>query len=184
MISWRHSLPEMDPPERPEGHDPVGSGIESFQLWRISGESCPEGMIPIRRTTEKRTYPDARHFATSAETPQFSNNNRTPACAHASNVEERNAQCRHISHSFMSKKSPYARPSHITVCLEDLNYRMQGIDTLPARSLIQRNLLKSLFHQKRCWNRIDTFARSPIKDFSVIRTFKCTGEGTRSLGSC
>ncbi|KAJ8643308.1 hypothetical protein MRB53_005056 [Persea americana] len=42
----------------------------------------------------------------------------------------------------MSKKSLYARPSHITVCLEDLNYRMQGIDTLPARSLIQRNLLK------------------------------------------
>ncbi|KAJ8635163.1 hypothetical protein MRB53_009430 [Persea americana] len=104
--------------------------------------------------------------------------------AHASNVEERNAQCRHISHSFMSKKSPYAKPSHITVCLEDLNYRMQGIDTLPARSLIQRNLLKSLFHQKHCWNRIDTFARSPIKDFSVIRTFKCIGEGTRSLGSC
>ncbi|KAJ8623079.1 hypothetical protein MRB53_031608 [Persea americana] len=43
----------MDPPERPKGHDPVGSEIESFQLWRISGESCPEGTIPIRRTTEK-----------------------------------------------------------------------------------------------------------------------------------
>ncbi|KAJ8639953.1 hypothetical protein MRB53_016647 [Persea americana] len=114
-----YDISSMDPPERPEGHDPVGSGIESFQLWRISGESCPEGMIPIRRTTEKRTYPDARHFATSAETPQFSNNNRTPACAHASNVEERNAQCRHISHSFMSKKSPYARPSHITAFVPD-----------------------------------------------------------------
>ncbi|RWR74242.1 type IV inositol polyphosphate 5-phosphatase 11 [Cinnamomum micranthum f. kanehirae] len=64
--------------------------------------------------------------------------------AHASNVEERNAQCRRISHSFMSKKSPYARPSHITVWLGDLNYRIQGIDTLPVRSLIQRNLLKML----------------------------------------
>lgn len=31
----------------------MGSEIESFQLWRISGESCPEGTIPIRRTTEK-----------------------------------------------------------------------------------------------------------------------------------
>ncbi|XXG85336.1 hypothetical protein AAC387_Pa11g0430 [Persea americana] len=37
---------------------------------------------------------------------------------------------------------------------------------------------------KRCWNRIDTFTRSPIKDFSMIRTFRCTGEGTGSLGSC
>lgn len=43
----------MDPPERPKGHDPMGSEIESFQLWRISGESCPEGTIPIRRTMEK-----------------------------------------------------------------------------------------------------------------------------------
>lgn len=62
--------------------------------------------------------------------------------AHASNVEERNAQFRQICHSLMSKKNPYARPSHITVWLGDLNYRIQGIDTLPARSLIQRNHLK------------------------------------------
>lgn len=26
---------------------------ESFQLWAESGESCPEGTVPIRRTTEK-----------------------------------------------------------------------------------------------------------------------------------
>lgn len=26
---------------------------ENFQLWRSSGESCPEGTIPIRRTTEE-----------------------------------------------------------------------------------------------------------------------------------
>lgn len=25
---------------------------ETFQLWRDSGESCPEGTIPIRRATE------------------------------------------------------------------------------------------------------------------------------------
>lgn len=31
----------------------MGSGIESFQLWRISGESCPEGTVPIRRTLEE-----------------------------------------------------------------------------------------------------------------------------------
>ncbi|XP_077244235.1 protein neprosin-like [Tasmannia lanceolata] len=42
----------LDPPERPKGHDPTGSTTDSYQLWRISGESCPEGTIPIRRTTE------------------------------------------------------------------------------------------------------------------------------------
>lgn len=26
---------------------------KSFQLWAESGESCPEGTVPIRRTTEK-----------------------------------------------------------------------------------------------------------------------------------
>lgn len=26
---------------------------ESLQLWTVSGESCPEGTVPIRRTTEK-----------------------------------------------------------------------------------------------------------------------------------
>ncbi|KAJ4962814.1 hypothetical protein NE237_022753 [Protea cynaroides] len=61
--------------------------------------------------------------------------------AHASNVEERNSQCRHISHSLFSKnQNPYARPSQITVWLGDLNYRIQGIDTLPVRNLIQKNL--------------------------------------------
>ncbi|XP_058091914.1 protein neprosin-like [Magnolia sinica] len=42
----------MDPPERPKGHDGTDSMPESFQWWRISGESCPEGTIPIRRTSE------------------------------------------------------------------------------------------------------------------------------------
>jgi len=26
---------------------------ENFQSWSLSGESCPEGTIPIRRTTEQ-----------------------------------------------------------------------------------------------------------------------------------
>ncbi|XP_057949079.1 protein neprosin-like [Malania oleifera] len=42
----------LDPPERPEGHNPTGSVSEDFQMWSVSGESCPEGTIPIRRTTE------------------------------------------------------------------------------------------------------------------------------------
>ncbi|KAL4280868.1 hypothetical protein GQ457_03G008290 [Hibiscus cannabinus] len=42
----------LDPPERPSGVNTNGMGAEDFQLWSMSGESCPEGTIPIRRTTE------------------------------------------------------------------------------------------------------------------------------------
>ncbi|MED6182915.1 hypothetical protein PIB30_033139 [Stylosanthes scabra] len=64
--------------------------------------------------------------------------------AHAKKVEERNSECRHISHSLFSKNwNPYSRPSHITIWLGDLNYRLQGIDTYPARNLINNDL-----HQK------------------------------------
>ncbi|XP_060170586.1 protein neprosin-like [Lycium barbarum] len=45
----------LEPAKRPkanESTDAMGE-ISSFQLWRVSGESCPEGTIPIRRTTEK-----------------------------------------------------------------------------------------------------------------------------------
>ncbi|XP_057425300.1 type IV inositol polyphosphate 5-phosphatase 11 isoform X2 [Lotus japonicus] len=65
--------------------------------------------------------------------------------AHARNVEERNSQCRHISHSLFSKMwNPYARPSHVTVWLGDLNYRLQGIDSHPARNLIEKDLHRRL----------------------------------------
>ncbi|KAK9278928.1 hypothetical protein L1049_028509 [Liquidambar formosana] len=43
----------LDPPERPKGHDSMDTVTESFQPWTSSGVSCPEGTIPIRRTTEK-----------------------------------------------------------------------------------------------------------------------------------
>lgn len=43
----------LDPPERPKGYNPTGPTSDSFQSWRISGESCPEGTVPIRRTTEE-----------------------------------------------------------------------------------------------------------------------------------
>ncbi|XWS21104.1 hypothetical protein CRYUN_Cryun30bG0026700 [Craigia yunnanensis] len=65
--------------------------------------------------------------------------------AHARNVEERNSQCRHISYSLFSKYwNPYARPAEITIWLGDLNYRLQGINTHPARNLIRRNLHRLL----------------------------------------
>ncbi|KAG4377535.1 hypothetical protein GLYMA_18G142900v4 [Glycine max] len=44
----------LDPPERPRGHNQMDDDLsDSFQLWSLSGESCPEGTIPIRRTTEE-----------------------------------------------------------------------------------------------------------------------------------
>ncbi|XP_074572415.1 protein neprosin-like [Curcuma longa] len=45
----------MDPPERPKGHasDGTATAGDEFQSWRMSGESCPEGSVPIRRTTEE-----------------------------------------------------------------------------------------------------------------------------------
>ncbi|PWA98029.1 hypothetical protein CTI12_AA023510 [Artemisia annua] len=41
----------LDPPERPSGYHHMHS--EHYQLWSLSGESCPEGTIPVRRTTEQ-----------------------------------------------------------------------------------------------------------------------------------
>ncbi|QCD90660.1 hypothetical protein DEO72_LG4g1617 [Vigna unguiculata] len=43
----------LDPPERPKGHNRRDILSENFQLWTMSGESCPEGTIPIRRTKEQ-----------------------------------------------------------------------------------------------------------------------------------
>ncbi|KAJ6680705.1 PROTEIN putative (DUF239)-RELATED-RELATED, partial [Salix purpurea] len=43
----------LEPPERPKGLDPTGMATENFQLWGLSGEACPEGTVPIRRTTEQ-----------------------------------------------------------------------------------------------------------------------------------
>ncbi|XP_044492078.1 uncharacterized protein LOC123215872 [Mangifera indica] len=43
----------LDPPARPSSHNPTGTVTEDFQLWSMSGESCPEGTVPIRRTTEQ-----------------------------------------------------------------------------------------------------------------------------------
>ncbi|XP_019445425.1 PREDICTED: uncharacterized protein LOC109349175 [Lupinus angustifolius] len=43
----------LDPPEKPKHHRQMEELTENFQLWSLSGESCPEGTIPIRRTTEQ-----------------------------------------------------------------------------------------------------------------------------------
>ncbi|KAI5436847.1 uncharacterized protein LOC127119277 [Lathyrus oleraceus] len=43
----------LNPPERPKSHNKMDEMSENFQLWRSSGESCPEGTIPIRRTSEQ-----------------------------------------------------------------------------------------------------------------------------------
>ncbi|KAL4320128.1 hypothetical protein GQ457_18G022090 [Hibiscus cannabinus] len=44
----------LAPPVRPNGHNTKTTmAAEDFQMWRMSGETCPEGTIPIRRTTEQ-----------------------------------------------------------------------------------------------------------------------------------
>ncbi|GAA0166339.1 hypothetical protein LIER_43754 [Lithospermum erythrorhizon] len=43
----------LDPPERPSGQSSSSETTEDFQLWSMSGESCPEGTVPIRRSTEE-----------------------------------------------------------------------------------------------------------------------------------
>ncbi|XP_050918089.1 uncharacterized protein LOC127135413 [Lathyrus oleraceus] len=43
----------MDPPEMPKGNNRINNFSESIQLWSLSGESCPNGTIPIRRITEQ-----------------------------------------------------------------------------------------------------------------------------------
>ncbi|KAG5387322.1 hypothetical protein IGI04_038792, partial [Brassica rapa subsp. trilocularis] len=43
----------LDPPERPSGHNSRGLRPKSFQLWRMEGETCPEGTVPIRRTKQE-----------------------------------------------------------------------------------------------------------------------------------
>ncbi|XP_020096359.1 type IV inositol polyphosphate 5-phosphatase 11 isoform X2 [Ananas comosus] len=65
--------------------------------------------------------------------------------AHEHKVDERNSQCRHISHSLFSKDhNRYVESSHVTVWMGDLNYRLQGISTMPARGLIHKNLQNML----------------------------------------
>ncbi|XP_039131326.1 type IV inositol polyphosphate 5-phosphatase 11-like [Dioscorea cayenensis subsp. rotundata] len=68
--------------------------------------------------------------------------------AHEHKVDERNSQCKHISHSLFSKDdNPSSRPSHVSVWLGDLNYRLKDISTQPARNLIHKNL-QSLLIEK------------------------------------
>ncbi|XP_010521031.1 PREDICTED: uncharacterized protein LOC104800028 [Tarenaya hassleriana] len=45
----------LDPPERPRTRNRTED--ESFyQPWRLSGETCPEGSVPIRRTTKTDVF--------------------------------------------------------------------------------------------------------------------------------
>lgn len=37
----------------PKGYSKDDESYEDSQLWSLTGESCPEGTVPIRRTTEQ-----------------------------------------------------------------------------------------------------------------------------------
>jgi hypothetical protein len=43
----------QDPPEMPIDHNQMNNSDDIFQLWSLSGESCPDGTIPIIRTKEQ-----------------------------------------------------------------------------------------------------------------------------------
>ncbi|WOK99890.1 hypothetical protein Cni_G08602 [Canna indica] len=46
--------PPLDPPEMPKGNESaVNMANEVVQLWTLSGETCPEGTVAIRRTKEE-----------------------------------------------------------------------------------------------------------------------------------
>lgn len=42
----------QEPPKRPKGNNSFDFITETFHTWIDTGELCPEGSIPIRRTTE------------------------------------------------------------------------------------------------------------------------------------
>ncbi|KAI3816780.1 hypothetical protein L1987_16484 [Smallanthus sonchifolius] len=44
-------LSKQDPPKLPKGHDNRIIRSEMKQLWSSNGDSCPNGAIPIRRTS-------------------------------------------------------------------------------------------------------------------------------------
>lgn len=43
----------QEPPERPKHNDSIDLSTEVIQAWMNTSESCPEGTIPIRKTTEQ-----------------------------------------------------------------------------------------------------------------------------------
>lgn len=43
----------QEPAERPKGDASTGETTEIIQLWTNTTEACPEGTIPIRRTSEE-----------------------------------------------------------------------------------------------------------------------------------
>ncbi|KAM0979512.1 hypothetical protein ACFX13_015640 [Malus domestica] len=43
----------LEEPDRPKSYNSTDKVGESYQLWADSGESCPQGTVPIRRTGEK-----------------------------------------------------------------------------------------------------------------------------------
>ncbi|THU71664.1 hypothetical protein C4D60_Mb04t03860 [Musa balbisiana] len=51
----------QEPPERPQGRKAKSMADGIAQLWRASGETCPRGTVPIRRTTEEEALRVRKH---------------------------------------------------------------------------------------------------------------------------
>lgn len=82
----------LDPPERPKGHNQTRNSENNLQLWNLFGKSCPQGTIPIRRTSEDDILraSSIRKFGTKIRRPirrDSSSNGHEHAVGYASGAE-------------------------------------------------------------------------------------------------
>ncbi|THU71662.1 hypothetical protein C4D60_Mb04t03840 [Musa balbisiana] len=54
-------LKPLEPPVRPQGRRAKSMAGSITQLWTASGETCPQGTVPIRRTTEEEALRVRKH---------------------------------------------------------------------------------------------------------------------------
>ncbi|GJW73931.1 hypothetical protein Tco_0133301 [Tanacetum coccineum] len=64
------AIMSLDPPELPKGYDNTRVESEFKQIWSSNGESCPNGTIPIRRTS-------ASEISRSISISEFAKRTRT-----------------------------------------------------------------------------------------------------------
>lgn len=76
----------LEPPERPKHNDSIDFSTEVIQAWMNTSESCPEGTIPIRKTTEQDVLraSSVRRFGRKIRRRDTTSNDHEHAVAFAS----------------------------------------------------------------------------------------------------
>ncbi|KAG9146311.1 hypothetical protein Leryth_008009 [Lithospermum erythrorhizon] len=77
----------LDPPERPRGYNSSNETNEVFQPWSMSGESCPEGTVPVRRVTEEDILEFHNISTFGRKTIESSITNDSPSNGHEYAIE-------------------------------------------------------------------------------------------------